>query len=138
MPFPRRTKYSNKKTEVDGILFDSKGESERYTMLKGHLAAGIISNLRLQVPYELKVNNVLICKYIADFVYIKDGKVVTEDFKGILTSIFQMKRKLMRAVHGIEIFITKRPNKFSEIGLKEPKPKKVPVKKVKPVKVKKV
>lgn len=134
MPFPRRTKYSNKKTVVDEILFDSKGESDRYIMLKGQLQTGIISDLKLQVPYELKVNNVLICKYVADFVYLKEGIVVVEDFKGILTAIFQMKRKLMRAVHGIEIFITKRPNSFSDIGLKPPKPKKPRVKKVKPIK----
>lgn len=64
---------------------------------------GDISDLRLQVPYEIIVNGQKICKYIADFVYTKNGNVVVEDVKGFPTAVYKLKKKLMKAVHGIEI-----------------------------------
>ena len=44
------------------------------------------------------------CAYIADFVY-KDaeGRLVVEDTKGVRTPDYIIKRKLMLAVHGIQI-----------------------------------
>ena len=67
------------------------------------LAAGIISDLRLQVPYVITVNGLKICKYVADFVYIDKGYEVVEDVKGMKTPTYNLKKKLMKAVHGIEI-----------------------------------
>lgn len=41
---------------------------------------------------------------IADFVYrTKDGKVVVEDVKGVLTDAYRLKKKLLLERHGIEI-----------------------------------
>lgn len=74
--------------------------------------AGLISNLREQVSYELipahhgADGKVLerACYYIADFVYTdKDGKTVVEDTKGMRTDVYRIKRKLMLHVHGIRI-----------------------------------
>ncbi|GAB4464458.1 MAG: hypothetical protein OHK0044_01870 [Burkholderiaceae bacterium] len=45
-------------------------------------------------------------KYIADFVYTKDGKMVVEDTKGCRTRDYVIKRKLMLYVHGIRILET--------------------------------
>lgn len=98
-----RAKYLNKKTVVDGIKFDSKREATRYSVLKIMQAAGIISDLRLQVPYVINVNGLKICKYVADFVYIDKGREVVEDVKGMKTPTYNLKKKLMKAVHGIEI-----------------------------------
>ena len=42
------SKYRNKKTELDGIAFDSKREAERYAELKLLERAGEISYLQLQ------------------------------------------------------------------------------------------
>lgn len=102
------SKYRNKKVIIDGIRFDSKLEGERYINLKMAERAGIISDLKLQVPFELKVNGIQICKYIADFTYIQNGKLVVNDAKGVKTKEFRLKQKLMLAVHGIEIQISKR------------------------------
>ena len=41
--------------------------------------------------------------YVADFVYIQDGKKVVEDSKGYRTDDYIIKRKLMLWVHGIRI-----------------------------------
>lgn len=99
-----KSKHRNIKTEIDGIVFDSKLEATRYSDLRLMEKAGAISDLALQVPFEIVINDQLICKYVADFVYNdKDGKQVVEDAKGQLTQVYRLKKKLMRAVLGIEI-----------------------------------
>ena len=39
------SKYGNKKTEVDGITFDSKKEAHRYEVLRFYEENGLISDL---------------------------------------------------------------------------------------------
>ena len=46
-------KYGNKKTQFAGLTFDSKAEARRYGELQLLERAGLISNLRRQVPIEL-------------------------------------------------------------------------------------
>jgi hypothetical protein len=100
-------KYRNIPTEVDGVKFHSKKEAKRWVSLTLLQTAGRIKNLKRQVSFELKVEGLLICRYIADFVYEEDTKgvwqTVVEDSKGYPTQIYRLKRKLMEAVHGIEI-----------------------------------
>jgi len=100
-------KYGNIKSEVDGIRFDSKLEARRYCVLKLLQQAGQISDLKLQVPYKLEINGSLVCKYVADFVYQENGQMVVEDSKGVETPEFKLKKKLMKAIHGIEIYLTR-------------------------------
>ena len=61
--------------------------------------------MQLQTPYELipKQSGERACKYIADFVYIENGKQIVEDTKGVKTPLYVVKRKLMLWVHGIKI-----------------------------------
>lgn len=100
---PKRNKYGAIKTKVDGIIFDSKREAKRYTVLKRMEADGDISNLTLQVPYQITINGVKVCKYVSDFEYVRNGEKVVEDCKGMRTAVYRLKKKLMKAVHGIEI-----------------------------------
>ena len=98
----------------------SKKEHNRANQLKLWQHAGIISNLREQVPYELipsqyadagtdlKGRPVRVCiekscKYVADFVYDMDGRTIVEDTKGVRTKEYIIKRKLMLYLHGIRI-----------------------------------
>ena len=99
----RRAKYGNKKTIIDGIKFDSKREAQRYGALQLMLKAGLISNLRLQVPYQINVNGMKVCKYVADFVYEDKGVEIVEDVKGMRTPIYNLKKKLMKAVFGVVV-----------------------------------
>ena len=46
-------KYHNQKTTVCGKTFDSRHEAERYIVLRSLEQSGVITDLRLQVPYEL-------------------------------------------------------------------------------------
>lgn len=106
---PAKSKYRNVKTEVDGVVFDSKREAARWTELRAMEKAGEISDLRRQVPFALVVNRKLICNYKADFTYRRDGKEVVEDVKSAHTRTlpeYRLKKKLMDAVYGVEIVET--------------------------------
>lgn len=96
-----RTKYKNKKTEIDGITFASKKEAERYLILKHYQKKRIISDLKIQPRYTLqcafKKNGIAYRKieYVADFQYLDSkGRTVVEDTKGFLTDVFKIKQKL--------------------------------------------
>ena len=103
------SKYGNKKTEVDGITFDSKKEAHRYEVLRFYEENGLISDLEMQVKYELipsqrgEIRNERAVYYVADFVYIQDGETIIEDVKGHRTELYKLKRKLMKYIYGVEI-----------------------------------
>lgn len=119
-------KYKSTKTEVNGIVFDSKKEAKRYSELLMLQSAGLISDLQMQVKYVLipaqreqsnevyskgknkgmlKPGRVIEkeCAYIADFVYTENGVLKVEDTKGFRTKDYIIKRKLMLYVHGIRV-----------------------------------
>ena len=96
-------KYFNIRTTVGDRTFDSRGESERYVFLKQREDAGEIENLRCQVTYPLGINGVNCGSYRADFVYEHLGKSVTEDFKGFVTDLYKLKKKLVKAIHNVEV-----------------------------------
>lgn len=105
----RASKYHAKKTVVDGIEFDSAKEAKRYTKLRDMQEEGKIQGLCLQVPFVLlpsfECDGVKYrgMRYIADFVYYRDGKVVVEDCKGFKTAEYKMKKKLMAYLNRINI-----------------------------------
>ena len=100
-------KYRNVRTVVDGIEFDSKKEAKRYQELKLLEKAKQIFTLATQPRYSLTVNNQLICTYVADFEYSNLlGDVTVEDVKGVRTEAYRIKRKLMKAIYGIDILET--------------------------------
>lgn len=101
-----RSKFGAIKTTIDGVTFDSKKEAARYQDLKLLLKANQISELELQPKFRLEVNGVKICTYIADFRYKENGKLVTEDVKGVKTPAYNLKKKLVKALYGVEIFET--------------------------------
>ena len=123
-----RAKYGNKKVAVDGITFDSKKEAQRYTELKLLEKAGKITSLCRQIEFELipaqremtdqiytkgpnegkfKPGKVIErkCSYVADFVYwdLENNCMVVEDTKGMRTTEYIIKRKLMLYMRGIRI-----------------------------------
>ena len=119
----RKAKYGSKKVTYNGIDFDSKKEMYCYIRFKSMQDEGEISDLRLQVPFEIipavyethevqmktKVKVVTKCVqraayYVADFVYAdKDGNQVVIDAKGFRPYEYELKKKMMRAFLGITI-----------------------------------
>lgn len=110
-PATKKPKYGNKKAQIGDVQFDSKREAKRYQELKALEHMGHISELQLQVRFELipkqrtpsgKAERG--CDYIADFRYRdKFGHLIVEDTKGVRTADYIIKRKLMLKIHGIEI-----------------------------------
>jgi len=114
------SKYHSRKITRDGITFDSVKEYQRYCELSLLERAGTITDLQRQVKFVLlpaqyrqlfdrkahkwKTRCVEreVC-YIADFVYQQDGKTVVEDTKGVRTTDYIIKRKLMLYIHNIQI-----------------------------------
>ena len=107
VPKPKPSKYGNRKvTDSEGNVHDSGKEYRRWCELQLREQAGEISALRRQVPYALTVNGVLVCQYIADFVYVEGAATRVEDCKSPATrklAAFRIKAKLMQAIHGIQI-----------------------------------
>lgn len=103
--FGRENKYRAKRTVLDGVTFDSKGESQRFAFLSLMEKRGVISNLRLQVPYKMMHQDHLLTTYKADFVYDVGECEVVEDFKSSATrtQVYMLKKKMMRIMHGIAI-----------------------------------
>lgn len=126
MRFPiSNSKYGNKKVEYQGITFDSKKELQRYMVLLDAQRNGKITDLQRQVKFELipaitedyvehlktkdkvKTRTVqLAITYTCDFTYRKDNKLIIEDVKAsktMLTKEYQLKKKMMLAIHGLVI-----------------------------------
>ena len=125
------SKYYNVKTRTsDGLVFDSLKEARKWEELLLLQRAGEIVELRRQVEYELipaqyeyyeryskkgerlKDGQKLVerkVSYVADFVYTdaKSGELRVIDVKGYKQGgaydVFVIKRKLMRAIHGIKV-----------------------------------
>ena len=107
-PKKRRSKYNAKKTEVNGIVFDSAKEAQRYRQLLFLLKAGVIGLMERQVEFELNEGGTHSLKYLADFVYVRadTGEKVVEDCKGYRTKEYRKKKRLMKKIYNIEIFET--------------------------------
>lgn len=103
-PEKKPSKYRNVKVEIDGQKFDSKSEAARFIELGRMQDAGLITDLRRQVSFELAPSVKIAgaarasppLRYLADFVYLKDGNEVIEDVKGgPITEGFRIKRHLL-------------------------------------------
>lgn len=127
--FGGRTKYNSSKVVHDGITFDSKIEGERYLYLREMERQGVITDLQMQVEYEilprqskqiikhLKTKDKVVEKFLehpvtykCDFQYMHNGELVVEDVKGSSSAMsrdFPIRKKLMLFMHGIEIRVIK-------------------------------
>ena len=111
-------KYFAKKVKMYGHTFDSKKEAEHYAYLKHKEDIGAISNLRMQVQFEIipKITTHEVVKlktktkvvqrvleraahYTADFVYEENGKIIVAEVKSkgtMLARDYPLRRKLIR------------------------------------------
>lgn len=100
-------KFQAIRTECDGIKFDSKAEALYYKELLLRKRAGDIVFFLRQVPFYLTGG----VKYVCDFQeFHSDGTVHFIDVKGVQTSEFKAKKKMVEALYPIEIEIVKIKN----------------------------
>lgn len=104
-----RNKYNAKKCEIDGIRFASKKEARHYQRLKLLQRTGHISELKCHPSFDLGINGILVCKYVADFSYVENSEKIVCDVKGMKNGaawrIFRIKAKLLKAIHGIDVVV---------------------------------
>lgn len=101
-----RSKYNARKFKCpEGMTWQSVAEYKRYLVLREMQNRGEIQYLERQVPYELypKRKGFRVIKYVADFLYFKNGSVVVEDVKGFKTDVYLLKKRMMLEIYGIEI-----------------------------------
>lgn len=99
-----KSKFKNIKTKIDGLTFDSKLESKRYEELKILKLSGMVKDYQMQVKFPIVYNGFLICTYKADFVVSwSNGEKTIEDCKGVKTPVYNLKKKLLKIILGIEI-----------------------------------
>lgn len=101
----RRNKFGAKRTEHNGVVYDSRKEARRAAELELLQGQGLIRNLRRQVTFPLEINGVDLGSYRADFCYLEPQTcgTVIEDVKGVRTPTYRLKKKLVEAIYGIEI-----------------------------------
>ena len=99
------SKYHAVKEIVDGHKFASRKEAARYRQLVLMEKAKAIQDLKLQVTFPLikKSSYGREIRYVADFVYYENGRMVVEDTKGFKTDVYKLKKRLMAELYGIEI-----------------------------------
>ena len=119
-------KIYHKKTEIDGIVFDSQTEAEYYQYLKELKKNKQIKDFTMQDEFILQEKFIIVdgkringsdkefkkiqkanpgctiaaIKYIADFtVYYNDGSVQVVDVKGQKTADFKLKEKMFNYMY---------------------------------------
>ena len=100
----KRSKYGNRRVEIDGMKFDSRHEADEYQYLMMRVKLGELKMVLRQVPFDLPGG----IRYIADFVTVTpDGKIEgVYDAKSEITRknrVYINKKKQLRALYGIEI-----------------------------------
>lgn len=96
-------KYHAHKTysRLCGRVFDSKAEAVHGEELALLQKAGEINDLRYQVEFVLSESPKVTISI--DFAYLKEGKCIFEDTKGVLTRDFRTKLVWLKEKHGVEV-----------------------------------
>lgn len=95
----QKSKYHARKTQVDGITFDSRKEAEYYIGLKALVKAGEIKGFARQCRFVVTEGDeeTKATEYLADFIVInKDDTAEIVDVKGVETAVFKLKMKCFR------------------------------------------
>lgn len=100
----KQRKYKNIKIERNGIKYDSLKEYRYHLYLLSEQLKGDICRIELQPRYDLIINGVNCGFYKGDFLVIYKSKPrELIDVKGIKLPIYNLKKKLVKALYGVDI-----------------------------------
>lgn len=97
-------KYSARKTNYNGRMYDSKYEAEIAYELDMRRLAGEFKSVVPQFPiqlyiYDSKGNKIELFKYVCDFkCELPDGSFQLIEAKGFRTDTYKMKKKLLELI----------------------------------------
>ncbi len=109
-------KFNARRTTCrEGHRHDSMREAQRCEDLHLLQKGGVISDLVVHPRFPLSAFRFedscpeKVCDYEADSQYVENGRLVVEDVKSkpTKTALYQLKKRLMKACHGIEILETR-------------------------------
>jgi hypothetical protein len=118
-------KYSAKKKEIDGHVFDSTAEALAYRVLRQWEQHGLISELELQPRFVIlaalvnergkKLGRDRV--YVADFRFTRKGGLrVVVDVKGVKTSVYSLKIAMFKKQYPHYIFEEWSPKHVKELA----------------------
>ena len=131
MRFQSRPRFSAKRTpDCDGVVHASKGQAAWFSTLKQRARAGQIADLELEPAFSIKVARD--CPYCAehghvvgvakaDARFVENGLVRVKDYKGVEgdTPLSRFKRRLVRAMFGVDIEIEGPARELADRRLRE-------------------
>ena len=110
IPIPKKNKFNARKAQYNGDIYDSEKERNYARTLdikrkaKGNDKVLEVSR---QVPFDIRVNDIHIAKYILDFKVTYPNRVEHIDVKGYKKGAayqnFRLKKKLVEAIYGIVV-----------------------------------
>lgn len=124
MPY-NKYRVSNKADRtLDGIVFASKLEMNRYSFLLMMQKSGKISGLQRQVPLEIlpeyyyRGKKVRAVNYVLDFHYFSGNNRIGEDCKGVETPLGKLKIKMcLHQYPWLDFYIIKDANEIGGIEI---------------------
>ncbi|MGH7239251.1 MAG: DUF1064 domain-containing protein [Candidatus Saccharimonadales bacterium] len=108
MAWRRHGKFNNIKTVYNGRQFDSKKEANHAAILDALRRHKEPKEKVVAVQYQYKiplvVNGMKVADYYADFyVSFGDGRKEIHDVKGVKTAVYNLKKKMVKAIYGEDI-----------------------------------
>ncbi len=107
----RGNKYGAIRTDVDGQVFDSKAEANRFVQLRLMERGGLIRDLTTQPSWDLIVKGTKVGVFTGDFRYVqcekgKPERLIIEDVKSPVTAkgeAYRLRVRLWKTIYpGIE------------------------------------
>ena len=96
----KKNKFNAKSSVYNGTYYHSQAEAGYAKTLDTLIKGGKVIKWERQIPIDLIVNDIKICRYYCDFkVWWTDGRITLEEVKGYETDIYRFKRRLLEAVY---------------------------------------
>ena len=108
-PFAKRGRFpvaDKAERTIDGIVFDSRREAERYADLKLRERLGHISQLEVHPSWDVWFNEHKFCRYTADFNYKEKNSLVVEEVKSSGTrrdAAYRLRKKAAELAFGFKV-----------------------------------
>lgn len=94
----KKNKYNARRTEYEGVMYDSRKEAFYAAKLDLRINAGEVESWERQYPIELESNGEKVGTYYIDFkVVLADGSIEYHEVKGKETSLWRLKWKMAKA-----------------------------------------
>lgn len=96
--YNRGNKYRSISTQYNGITYHSKFEAGYAQELDLRVKAKDILSWSRQIPVDIVINGIKICRYYVDFlINHHDGSKELVEIKGFETDLWRIKRRLLEA-----------------------------------------